>query len=185
MTKFHDNIVSRLDSSITDTDTSLTVSHDFSSLDVPSEAWLTIGSNTDLQPASDGSPPTSEVVKYTSVSYGTGITTFGGLTRGADNTTAQSWSSGVMAGLSLSGDLLNYIANYTYLLSFGSGDLTSGVLTVSHNMGISYPNIVIYDASSPQVEVIPDEVRYIDTNTAEVDLSSFSLPTSGWEVRVV
>ena len=185
MVSFHDNIVSHLDSSISDTDTSLTAAYDFSSYDIPNEGWLTIGGVADRRPATDGSPPTAEVVKYTSYSFGTGTTTFSGLSRGVDNTTAQSWGADTTVGISITGDLLDYVANYTYATSFGSGDLSSGVLTVNHNMGIAHPNIVVYDASSPQVEVIPDEIRYVDVDTAEVDLSAFSLPSSGWEVRVV
>lgn len=184
MEKYHDNVVSRLDSSINDTDTSLTVSYDFSGWDVPSDGWLTVGASGDFRPSTDGTPPQVETMKYSSVSYGTGTTTFSGLSRGEDNSTAQSWSSGVVVGLSVTGDLLDEVANYTYLVNFVDSDLSSGILTVNHNLNIQAPNVVIYDDSSPNIEVIPDEVRFIDNNTVEIDLHSFSVGPYDWEARI-
>lgn len=189
MVNFHDNIVSRLESPISDTDKSLTVSHNFSTYDIPSEGWLTIGTSEDLRPLSDGTPPSAEVVKYEDVSYGTSITVFGDptyypLSRGVDNTTAQSWNSGVMVGLGITGDLLDLTANYDFVLSFTDADLNSGILTITHNLGVPYPNVDVFDDSSPKKRVIPDEIIYSDSNTVKVDLSSFNISTYDWTVRV-
>jgi len=185
MVSFHDNVISHLELGISDSDSSLTVAYDFSSYDIPSEGWLTIGNAQHRRPGNDGSPPTSESIRYTSYSFGTDTTTFSGLTRGVDNTNAQSWSAGDNVGLSITGDLLDYVANYSYAVSFGSGDLSSGILTVTHNMNISYPSVSVYDDNDPQLIILPDEIRYISTDEIEIDLSSYSVPASGWQVRIV
>lgn len=66
-------------------------------------------------------------------------------------------------------------------LNFTDGDLSESVLTVNHNLEFSYPLVSVYDDSGEFID--PDYVKYTDTTTVEIDLSSFSV--SGiWHVTL-
>jgi hypothetical protein len=64
--------------------------------------------------------------------------------------------------------------------TFVNGDLSTGVLTITHNKALSVPYsavVVIFDNTYKQV--IPDEVTGA-TNTVAVDLSSYGTLTGTW-----
>lgn len=76
------------------------------------------------------------------------------------------------------------VGSSTYATSFNDGNLETGnILTVSHNLNISYPSVVIYDNNGNIIE--PDEITYSNVNTVLIDLSSFAPLTGTWNVRVV
>ncbi len=57
--------------------------------------------------------------------------------------------------------------------TFVDGDLTAGVLTITHNLGLSAPyalNLLVYDNNNNMI--LPDEITGA-TNTIELDLSSY------------
>lgn len=66
--------------------------------------------------------------------------------------------------------------------AFQAMDLTAGVLTVHHNLGHKYVNVAIYDETDHQV--LPDQVKVIDTSIAEITLTSFVNDISDWIVVV-
>lgn len=70
----------------------------------------------------------------------------------------------------------------TYSTSFVDGDLSTGVLTVTHNLSFDYPVVVVYNNSNKQVD--PDDIEYVDSNSVKVDLSSFGTLSGTWYVRV-
>jgi len=70
-----------------------------------------------------------------------------------------------------------------YTTSFTNGDLSSGVLTVTHNLGSTYPVVEVYDNNGKVIT--PDEITYVNTNSITVDLSSFGTISGTWNVRVV
>lgn len=65
---------------------------------------------------------------------------------------------------------------------FSSSDLTNGVLLVDHELGHKFVQVTIYDEDGWQVG--PDNVRAIDTSTAEVHLQSFASDLNNWVVVV-
>jgi len=72
-----------------------------------------------------------------------------------------------------------------YAGTFVDGDLTAGVLTVTHTLGLSAPyaiGIAVFDNSFKQI--IPDEVTG-STNSAAVDLSSYGTLTGTWGYRYI
>ena len=86
-----------------------------------------------------------------------------------------------------SGDSLDWasvnITDTTYFTTFDDSDIGStGLLTVNHNLGTGYPNIIIYDDLNEQI--VPDANTNIDVNTITCDLSSFGTLTGTWKIRV-
>jgi hypothetical protein len=69
-------------------------------------------------------------------------------------------------------------SNTTHIQSFVNGDLSAGVLTISHGLSDQYPIIQVYDEND-QV-VVPDLIEGVSTNTATVDLSSFGTISGTW-----
>jgi len=64
--------------------------------------------------------------------------------------------------------------------TFDNGDLSTGVLTITHSKGLSTPftlNLTI--ANDSQQMVIPDEITFL-TDTITVDLSSFGVLSGTW-----
>lgn len=71
----------------------------------------------------------------------------------------------------------------SYSVSFTNANLVSGILTVTHNLNVSHPVVVIYDNNSN--EISPDEIIYVSVNSIQVDLSSFGTLSGTWYVRVI
>ncbi len=114
------NLRANLSSSITDTDTSLTVDDEFTSKTVPSDGYLAIGEQQDFV----GS--TFEVVRYSGFTRnGDGTSTFSSLTRGLDNTSASSWDSGITVGTNIPGNLLARIPQQQESLDMGANSITN------------------------------------------------------------
>lgn len=64
--------------------------------------------------------------------------------------------------------------------TFVNGDLTAGVLTVTHNKGLAAPysvSVVVFDNNAKQI--IPDVVTGL-TNTFTIDLTSYGTLTGTW-----
>lgn len=71
----------------------------------------------------------------------------------------------------------------SYSVSFVDGDLVDGILSVSHNLGSSYPLLALYD--NLEEFTLPDNVLYVDVNSLDLNVLSF-VPLSGtWNLRVV
>jgi hypothetical protein len=68
-----------------------------------------------------------------------------------------------------------------YTQGFSSGDLSGGVLTVTHNLGDQYPLVVVYDDSDNVIQ--PDEITGTNANTTSIDLGSFTV-TGTWRVVI-
>ena len=67
--------------------------------------------------------------------------------------------------------------------TFVAGDLSSGVLTITHNLGVRPVKVSIFDADYR--EVIPDDAGSTTVNAATADLSSFALAAETWHYLVV
>ena len=70
-----------------------------------------------------------------------------------------------------------------FVLDFTSGDLAAGILTVTHNFGEQYNVIQIWDDSDQRI--LPDFETSIDSNTIDVDLSSFGTIAGTWRAVVL
>lgn len=69
-----------------------------------------------------------------------------------------------------------------HTLSFVNGDLSNGILTVSHSLGFKYVTFQVYN--NLDNAVIPDNVTLIDNNTLTVDLSGFIPLDNTWHVSI-
>ncbi len=70
----------------------------------------------------------------------------------------------------------------SYTTSFTNANLSSGILAVTHNLGVTYPVVIIYDENDNVIE--SDEITYSTTNEIAIDLSSFGTISGTWNVRV-
>jgi hypothetical protein len=69
--------------------------------------------------------------------------------------------------------------------TFDNGDLTAGVLTITHTLGLSAPyavNLAVFDNTGKQI--LPDEVTG-SANSVAVDLSSYGALTGTWGYRYI
>lgn len=69
--------------------------------------------------------------------------------------------------------------------TFTNASLSAGILTVTHNLGLSVPymiNVVIFDNNNKQI--IPDEIIGL-TNSVQIDLSSFGTLTGTWGYMIL
>jgi len=70
----------------------------------------------------------------------------------------------------------------TYERTFVNADLVVGVLSVAHNLGLSSPDVVVYDNTSTQIS--PDSITFTDNNNLTINLSTFVPLTGTWRARV-
>ena len=66
---------------------------------------------------------------------------------------------------------------------FENGDLTAGVYTFSHTLGVQYPILTVYDNNN--LVITPDEITAINTNSASIDISAYGVIAGTWKVRGV
>ena len=86
-----------------------------------------------------------------------------------------------MRGSEISGTSAN-----SFLLAFGNATLSSGILTVTHNLGVQYVTIAVFDDNC--LMVIPDEITATSTTVTTSDFTSFGTLGGGaadWHVRVI
>ena len=69
-----------------------------------------------------------------------------------------------------------------YTDTFVDGDLTTGVLTVTHNKGIKGVQVAVLDNSDSYVT--PDGITYVSDNEITVDLTTQGTLTGTWTVVV-
>ncbi|RLE37648.1 hypothetical protein DRJ17_06090, partial [Candidatus Woesearchaeota archaeon] len=74
-------------------------------------------------------------------------------------------------------------ASTAFLGSFVDGDLSSGILTITHNLGTQYVSVVIVDDNDKLV--MPDDVIMTSTTVVTVDLSSYGTLTGTWRYLVL
>ena len=70
----------------------------------------------------------------------------------------------------------------SYTTSFTDGDLSSGILTVTHSLGRQYVGFFIYDNNGLWVQ--PDSVTATSTTVLTIDLSSFGTLTGTYNIRI-
>lgn len=66
--------------------------------------------------------------------------------------------------------------------TFVDGDLTAGVLTVTHNLGQQLVHVTVADNNDNQI--IPDDITFDTVNQCSVDLTSFGTLTGTWSISV-
>lgn len=65
----------------------------------------------------------------------------------------------------------------TYRNTVVDGDLSGGVVTITHNLAELYNTVFVYDNND--VSVIPDAITVTDNNTLTLDLSSYQAANGG------
>ena len=68
-----------------------------------------------------------------------------------------------------------------YTASFDDDDLSSGILTVTHNLGKRYNNVTVTDNSS---EEVTPEITATSTTVTTIDLSAWGTITGTWNVTI-
>lgn len=139
------------------------------------------------------------------LSYGGRITTLSGLTAGtvyflSDATaglltaTEPSASGSVskpilIADTTTSGYFFNFrgaeigVSKSIHTESFVDGDLSSGVLTVTHNLGTQYTAVYVYDNNDEMI--VPDDVTATSSSVTTIDLSSYGTLTGTWHATII
>lgn len=70
----------------------------------------------------------------------------------------------------------------SYVVSFSSVNLSSGVLVINHNLGQKYVQVSVYDNNNKQIK--PSVVTMIDENNCSIDISPFGSITGNWNVVI-
>jgi hypothetical protein len=70
----------------------------------------------------------------------------------------------------------------SYSSSFVESDLSSGVLTVTHNLDEQFIDVQIVDNNNKLAK--PDSITYIDDSTVSIDLSSYGVLTDTWNLKI-
>lgn len=70
----------------------------------------------------------------------------------------------------------------TYDSDFVNGNLSAGVLTVTHSLGKKFVSVIVTNNSDEQI--IPDKITYSSTSACAVDLSGFGTLTGTWHAFV-
>lgn len=111
---------SLVDDPLTSGATSLTLDNEFTAKTVPSDFYLTIGEDTDFANS------TVEYVRYSGFTRnGDGTSTFSGLSRGVDNTSAQEWAKGTTVAISLPGVALENLPDQSEDFDIGNNNLNN------------------------------------------------------------
>ncbi len=69
-----------------------------------------------------------------------------------------------------------------YTEAFDDGDLTAGVIAITHSLGRQYTHVTVYDSSD--IIVQPDAVTATSTSVSTIDLSSFGTISGTWNVVI-
>lgn len=67
--------------------------------------------------------------------------------------------------------------------AFTNATLTAGVLTVTHNVGQQFCQVIVTDNANKVI--LPDEITMTSTTACSVDLTSFGTLTGTWNVVVI
>jgi hypothetical protein len=110
----------------------------------------------------------------------TGIS--GSLTQLTDGTSYLIAGSGVSITSASNGAVTISTNTTSYSQSFTSGDLSGGILTVTHNLSSQYVSVTVYDNNDKII--IPDDIIATSTNVSSVDLRSFAI-SGTWRVVVL
>jgi hypothetical protein len=70
----------------------------------------------------------------------------------------------------------------SYVVSFSSVNLSSGVLVINHNLGQKYVQVSVYDNNDKQIR--PSTILMIDANNCSIDISPFGSITGTWNIVV-
>lgn len=70
-----------------------------------------------------------------------------------------------------------------YRTSFTNASLTAGVLTVTHNIGQQFVQVIVTDNNNKALQ--PDDITMTSGTALAVDLSSFGTLTGNWNVMVI
>jgi len=127
----------------------------------------------------DGADGTSGYSGYSGISgfSGAGISGYSGISGfsgvdGATGTSGYSGYSGISGYSGYSG------GGGGYVVSFVDGDLSAGILAVTHNLGIKENAVEVYDNTSKLI--IPDVVTAVNTTSLTIDLTTYGTLTGTW-----
>jgi len=131
------------------------------------DVTVEIGSGNILRVKADGIGAT-ELDETDSYDFSSGSLKVGTPSAGTDATN-KTYVDGLINGLS-------------YTEAFDNTDLTSDKITINHALGITYPQVIVYDNSN--LQIIPSEVKYVDSNNIELDFTGMTPLTGTYNVRV-
>lgn len=114
----------------------------------------------------------------------TSITTLGTIGTGVWNGTEISVAKGGTGATTATAARTNLSAAGIFRAAFTNSALTSGLLTVTHNLGNKYVQVHVYDENDKRIMDV-DDVTGTTTTAATIDLTSFGTLTGTWNVVVV
>jgi hypothetical protein len=94
---------------------------------------------------------------------------------GADGTTGAVGTTGAAGADGTTGAV-----GEVYNLTFTAGNLTAGILTVTHNLSQQYPLVIVSDNNNKVI--LPDEITCSSTSVLAIDLSSYGAIAGNWHV---
>ena len=74
------------------------------------------------------------------------------------------------------------IGDTSYRQSFVDGDLTAGVITITHSLEEQFVDVTVYDGNNEQIT--PDAITLDSTTEATIDLSSYGTLVGTYNVLV-
>ena len=77
----------------------------------------------------------------------------------------------------------NADSSVSYYIDFTNADITTGILTVNHNLSVKYALPVIWDNNSNVIQ--PDSYTAVTANQMTVDLTSYGAITGTWHISVL
>jgi hypothetical protein len=108
----------------------------------------------------------------------TSITTLGTIGTGTWQGTAIAVANGGTGATTAANARTNLGAAAVFRTSFTSANVSGGLVTINHNLGIQYGILRIYDNNNRMV--IPDEITMSGTNSCTADLTSWGTISGTW-----
>jgi hypothetical protein len=112
------------------------------------------------------------------------IVTVGTITTGAWNGSAIPVAFGGTGATTAAQARTNLGTVGVFRQSFTNANLTSGLLTVTHNLGQKYVQVSVYDEADNRT-LTADNFSATNTNTMTIDLTSFGTLSGTWNVVVI
>ncbi len=73
--------------------------------------------------------------------------------------------------------------NTSFKQTLTNADLTANKITITHNLSIAHPVVIVYDNSNNQI--FPSEITYLTDDTIELDFTGITPLTGNYQVRVI
>lgn len=70
----------------------------------------------------------------------------------------------------------------SYRQTFINSDLSANKITITHNLNVQNPDVIVYDGDNYQI--LPTQVKYVSVNSIELDFTGLTPLTGTYSVRI-